>query len=42
MLALEDRFDVEFPDELLTRKAFESVAAIRRSLETLGVVEAAA
>lgn len=39
MLALEDRFDVEFPDEMLTRKAFESVVAIRASLESLGVEE---
>jgi acyl carrier protein len=37
MLALEDRFDVEFPDEMLTRTAFESVEAIRASLSSLGV-----
>jgi acyl carrier protein len=37
MLALEDRFDVEFPDEMLTRTAFESVVAIRTALESLGV-----
>jgi acyl carrier protein len=35
MLALEDAFDVEFPDEMLTREAFESVAAIAASLDTL-------
>lgn len=28
MLALEDRFDLEFPDEMLRRSAFASVAAI--------------
>ena len=28
MLALEDTFDVEFPDELLKRSVFESVASI--------------
>lgn len=28
MLALEGAFDVEFPDALLNRKTFESVAAI--------------
>ncbi len=39
MLALEDRFDLEFPDEMLTRAAFESIAAIRRSLVALGVEE---
>jgi len=28
MLALEDAFDLEFPDEMLKRSVFESVAAI--------------
>jgi acyl carrier protein len=28
MLALEDRFDIEFPDAKLTRSAFESIDAI--------------
>jgi acyl carrier protein len=28
MLALEDTFDVEFPDEMLKRSVFESVASI--------------
>jgi acyl carrier protein len=37
MLALEDSFDVEFPDDLLRKSTFESVAAIRASLTTLGV-----
>ena len=37
MLALEDGFDVEFPDEMLTRTAFESVGSIRAALTTLGV-----
>ena len=41
MLALEDRFDVEFPDEMLTRTAFESVGSIRAALATLGVEESA-
>jgi acyl carrier protein len=35
MLALEDAFDVEFPDEMLRKQTFESVAAIRTSLEEL-------
>jgi acyl carrier protein len=35
MLALEDEFDVEFPDAMLRRSVFESVAAIRRALEEL-------
>jgi len=32
MLALEDTFDVEFPDEMLKRSVFESVAAISTAL----------
>jgi acyl carrier protein len=35
MLALEDRFDVEFPDRMLTRDVFESIAAIERGLVQL-------
>lgn len=37
MLALEDAFDLEFPDELLRKGTFESVAAIRSAIESLGV-----
>ena len=36
MLALENEFDVEFPDEMLTRSAFESIAAIQDALTKLG------
>jgi acyl carrier protein len=36
MLALEDDFDVEFPDSMLKRSVFESVAAIRSALQELG------
>lgn len=35
MLALEDEFDVEFPDEMLTRDAFSSIGAIERALRGL-------
>jgi acyl carrier protein len=35
MLALEDAFDVEFPEHLLRKRTFESVAAIREALEGL-------
>ena len=35
MLALEDAFDVEFPDRMLKRSVFASVAAIRDALEEL-------
>jgi acyl carrier protein len=42
MLALESAFDVEFPDRMLRRGVFESVASIRRALEELrGVLELA-
>lgn len=37
MLALEDAFDVEFPDSLLRRDTFRSVVSIRCALESLGV-----
>jgi len=37
MLALENAFDVEFPDALLKRSSFESVDAITAALATLGV-----
>jgi acyl carrier protein len=35
MLALEGDFDVEFPDAMLKRSVFESVAAIRTAIEEL-------
>ena len=35
MLALEDHFDVEFPDSMLKRSVFESVAAIAAALTQL-------
>lgn len=37
MLALENEFDVEFPDALLRRDVFESVASIGAALQSLGV-----
>jgi acyl carrier protein len=36
MLALEDAFDQEFPDSMLKRSSFESIAAIRACMEELG------
>lgn len=33
MVAIEDAFDVIFPDELLTREAFESAAAIAAAVQ---------
>jgi len=35
MLALEDAFDVEFPERLLRRQTFESVSAIRDAIQQL-------
>ena len=36
MLALEDSFDIEFPDELLRKSTFASVKAIEGALTELG------
>jgi acyl carrier protein len=41
MLALEDAFDIEFPDHMLKRSVFESIAAIRAALEQLDAEAAA-
>lgn len=38
MLALEDSFDIEFPDAMLKRSVFESIAAIAAALAELGVL----
>ena len=35
MLALEEEFDLEFPDELLRRDSFESITAIARSIGSI-------
>jgi acyl carrier protein len=35
MLALEDAFDVEFPDSMLKRSVFESVAGIAAAVREL-------
>jgi acyl carrier protein len=36
MLALEDALDIEFPDRLLRKRTFSSVATIREALVELG------
>jgi acyl carrier protein len=41
MLALEDHFDVEFPDRMLKRSVFESIAAIEQALSELHAQAAA-
>ncbi len=35
MLALEEHFDVEFPEHMLSRRTFESVASIAEAIEEL-------
>ena len=35
MLALEGEFDVEFPDHMLKRSVFESIAAIHTAIDEL-------
>ena len=35
MLALEDEFDVEFPDSMLSRRTFGSIASLAAAVETL-------
>jgi acyl carrier protein len=35
MLALEGAFDIEFPDAMLTRTVFSSIATIRSAVDTL-------
>ena len=33
MLGIEEAFDIEFPDNLLNRKSFASIAAIARTVD---------
>lgn len=42
MLAVEDRFDLEFPDEMLKPSVFASIAAISAAVEQLQAEQAAA
>ena len=35
MLALEEEFDIEFPDAMLRRGVFESIASIRAAIQQL-------
>lgn len=41
MLALEEEFDVEFPERMLNRRSFQSVAAIAACLAELTAEKAA-
>ena len=35
MLAIEEKFDIEFPDNLLNRKSFASIEAIERTVDSI-------
>ena len=35
MLAIEEHFDLEFPDSMLNRKSFQSIDAIVRTVSTI-------
>lgn len=41
MLAIEDRFDVEFPESMLNRRSFASVDAIAGCLHAIAALKAA-
>jgi len=41
MLALENAFDVEFPDRLLSRSVFTSIGSIRAALDAIAVEDVA-
>lgn len=35
MLAIEDHFDIEFPDKMLGRKTFESIQSLSEAIEQI-------
>jgi acyl carrier protein len=41
MLALEDGFDIEFPDNMLSRKTFGSIGSLAAAVEQLTATRAA-
>jgi acyl carrier protein len=41
MLALEDAFDLEFPDEMLTRDVFESIDSMAAAIASLRDLQSA-
>jgi acyl carrier protein len=41
MLALEDTFDIEFPDQMLKRSVFESISGIAAAITELQARQAA-
>ena len=42
MLALEEHFDVEFPETLLNRKTFQTLAAIAQAVDSIASDQQAA
>lgn len=42
MLALEDRFEIEFPESMLNRRSFASIAAIQKCIDELAPQPASA
>lgn len=42
MLGIEDAFDIEFPDHLLNRKSFQSIAAIEGTVSQIVAANEAA
>ncbi len=38
MLAVEDAFEIEFPDELLTKETFSTIAAIADAVDSLTLI----
>jgi acyl carrier protein len=42
MLALEEAFDIEFPERMLNRKTFSSIASIATALAEIGPAKAVA
>lgn len=41
MLALEDAFDIEFPDAMLSRRTFGSIASLAAAVQQLSGAQAA-
>lgn len=38
MLAVEEKFDIELPDEMLSRQTFSSIAMLRKAVEQMSTV----
>lgn len=38
MLAVEEQFDIELPDEMLSRQTFSTIATLRKAVEQMSTV----